>query len=761
MVMISVWLIVGFIVGALTVIAVEGVVILYVIRRLSHSTKSSKLGVHTSPPNPLDSSLSLPSGVVWVLEPERHPKFPVQTEQTRKREIIEVSPVRKLAKVKDHMLILAEADGSLTKVMLRGCKVVAVSATSLPTRKWYAMEEQNRMKNKRTDEKTSCEKESWCKALRIASLDDKEKLLWFPKISEDFRGYLKSLSVGYPFLIKPLVGYQGWPLDKANRLDDPPSKVRQIWRKLSRKTSLVTLDEKRVADKSHGFQDLYSAPSITRAANLGKMRNEFEEDSPSVSSTASTHSGNSTHGSDNSDADTAEKFIVDEGTLCWNLLVSRLFFDAKSNVDIKAGLKARIQRSLSNMRLPNYIGEVTCTDVDPGNLPPYIHGMRAIPSDMNDVWAMEMDIEYSGGVVLYIEARLEVPELDSHSGLADHNTESSSVGQATTDLLDDLKPLQEEEDLKLYDGNNDSSEQKDAEDRKHELLRSSRTGVSTASSGSRWKSILNSVAKHVSQVPLTLAIRVVTLKGTIQLHMKPPPSDQLWFGFTCMPDIQFQLESSVKDHKVTNGRVASFLINRFKASIRDTLVLPNCESVCIPWMLAEKDDWIPCNAAPLMWLNREAQSEINSSEGSRNKRMEDRDLESKLGKQKKNDPLKRSIDAENGQVVPSAAFRRSSSDNNVPSQDLKEPLLQNEESRDMVIHRKQENSECPSPSRYVSLREERNSLEDDDTKSKRPVGKKARMFDLGKKMGEKFEEKRRHIEEKSRHIVEKMRGPGS
>lgn len=196
-----------------------------------------------------------------------------------------------------------------------------------------------------------------------------------------------------------------------------------------------------------------------------------------------------------------------------------------------------------------------------------------------------------------------------------------------------------------------------------------------------------------------------------------------------------------------------------QASIRETLVLPNCESVCIPWMLAEKDDWVPCNSAPLMWLNREASSDTSSNEVPRDKRTEDRDLESKQGKQKKVDSVKQPINEENDQAVLSTAVRRSSSESSVPSQDLKTPLLQNEESRDLVLHRKQENPECQSPSRYVSLREERNNLEDDDTKSKKPVGRKARMFDLGKKMGEKLEEKRRHIEEKSRNIVEKMRGP--
>lgn len=190
-----------------------------------------------------------------------------------------------------------------------------------------------------------------------------------------------------------------------------------------------------------------------------------------------------------------------------------------------------------------------------------------------------------------------------------------------------------------------------------------------------------------------------------------------------------------------------------QSSIRDTLVLPNCESVCVSWMLAEKDDWVPRNAAPLMWLNREAPPDTPNNELPRDKSMED--------KKKKLDSVKEPVYEDSGQIVPSTAIHRSSSDNGVSSKDLKTPLLQNEETLDLVLHKKQENSESqlPSTSRYVSLSEERSNVEDDDARSKKPVGRKARMFDLGKKMGEKLEEKRRHIEEKSRFIVEKMRGP--
>lgn len=68
-------------------------------------------------------------------------------------------------------------------------------------------------------------------------------------------------------------------------------------------------------------------------------------------------------------------------------------------------------------------------------------------------------------------------------------------------------------------------------------------------------------------MPLTLAIKVASLKGTLRLHIKPPPSDRLWFGFTSMPDIDFNLESSVGERKINNGRIALLLISRFKVRL--------------------------------------------------------------------------------------------------------------------------------------------------------------------------------------------------
>lgn len=97
------------------------------------------------------------------------------------------------------------------------------------------------------------------------------------------------------------------------------------------------------------------------------------------------------------------------------------------------------------MRIPSYIGEVTCTAVDPGTLPPRILAMRVLPSDMNEVWSLEIDVEYLGGMVLDIETRLELRELETEG--EETQFSGNSDREVDTDLLEGFEYLGEQ--LKL------------------------------------------------------------------------------------------------------------------------------------------------------------------------------------------------------------------------------------------------------------------------------------------------------------------------
>ncbi|XP_016175559.1 uncharacterized protein LOC107618123 isoform X3 [Arachis ipaensis] len=728
MVWVSALILVGFILGVAAVLAAQALALFFILKRLRFKADrdQSRIAASQPPPAELDPLQSLDfvskkQGVLWVLESEEVSRSWLDRpskEQKRKRELLEVSPIKMYGQIKGQSLLLREPDGLQRTIELKGCTVQAVSASSFSSRKWA----------KRFPIKLES---------KGSAIYDGSKTLYI---------YLET----------------SWEKEP----DSASSKVRQLLKKFSKRTSRVGLehksssalllghDEKKYSEKLRAGQDAVLATGLMKNAPTGKHKSSLVVD----------------------DADAEEKFGIDEGTLCWNLLISRLFFDVKGNTELKKSIQSRIQRSLSNMRTPSYIGEVICTDINTGNVPPCIARMRVLPMELSEVWAFEVDIEYSGGVVVEIETRLEVGELETE----DSNPEVSDGGAVPSDLLEGFEDLGKQ--LNLEERKNDLQEEKEDDDDWNTDVSKSFKKILSSSTGSRWKSILKSLAKQVSQVPLSLAIKVESLRGTLRLHVKPPPSDQLWYGFTSMPDIDFSLESSVGERKIASGHIASYLINRIKAGIWETLVLPNCESICIPWMLAEKNDWVPRTVAPFIWINQEfAVDSSNDSNNQPSGGVKANACTSSTGSDLKQQrpkipkPSKEPTSKSSYSALPQSSSSQPSLESSRKLEELTTPLLENDkaqETRDLEPfgtpsqkdedqtseHRMEDNSQIISVDRSLVAEKRNHSIEQDEG-TPRKMGRRERMFDLRKKMGEKFEEKRRHLEEKSRHIVEKMRGP--
>ncbi|OIW07218.1 hypothetical protein TanjilG_02538 [Lupinus angustifolius] len=758
-------------------------------------------------PTELDPNQSLnftfkKQGVLWVLESEKVSKILLDKpprEQKRKKELLEVSPIKMYGQIKDQSLILREPDGSHIAIELKGCTVQAVSASSLSSRKWankfpIKVESKTSVLYKGSETlyiylETSWEKEAWCKALHLVSCDQQEKIKWFIQLHEEFHSYLTSLNSVYHSIIKPSVGIESnlEAIERANKPDGTSAKVRQFLKKISKRTSRVSFEnistwtslsgneEKIKTDKLRPFKDAVLATGYIKTASTAKQLKSSLVDDPPPLSSKSSQSGSQNHHSIISGAD--EKFGIDEGTLCWNLLISRLFFDVKGNAQLKKSTLAKIQRTLSNMRTPSYIGEVICTDIDTGNVPPCITGMRVLPMEMSEVWALEIDIEYCGGLLLEIETRIGVRELELHRGTEDSNPEPSNFGSVPSYILEGVEYLGKQ--LNLFERTNDLQEHKEGSDWNSVLYIDVKSTASSSTHGSRLKSIFNSVAKQVSQVPLSLAIRVASLRGTLRLHIKPPPSDQLWYGFTSMPDIDFNLESLVGEHKITNGHFALLLVNRLKAAIQETLVLPNCESICVPWMLAEKDDWVPWNVAPFVWIDQESGNKTSTSIDTSNQPSSGVEASASTSSNGPENEQKNATSAETSQEP----GRKSSDSLPLPSssssgsltlesssclEELATPLLDNDRPQETIDLMESRTPSLQSDKGYetteqkmegnLEFQKQNHSIKQEDGMP-RKMGRKERMLDLRKKMSEKLEEKRRHIEEKSRHIVEKMRGP--
>lgn len=205
-------------------------------------------------------------------------------------------------------------------------------------------------------------------------------------------------------------------------------------------------------------------------------------------------------------------------------------------------------------------------------------------------------------------------------------------------------------------------------------------------------------------------------------------------------------------------------------------------------MLAEKDDWVPRTVAPFIWVNQEFRNETStstytnnqpsggvktsgasiSSNDSEHKQQNSTSAESSQeATRKSSDSLALSLNSSDSVTSESnRSFEEldaPSLENDKPQKtiDLKEfktSSLQNDKPLETDEQNMESNSEFQSEHKSAVMERRNHSVEREDGLPKK-MGRRERMLDLGKKMSEKLEEKRRHIEEKSRHIVEKMRGP--
>lgn len=166
----------------------------------------------------------------------------------------------------------------------------------------------------------------------------------------EFQYYLASLNAGYPSFMKPSAGPNAELTDRSVKLDNS-SRVRQFLKKLAKKASKSGNDyktsgpsiseERKLSSKSHSLQDTIMPNGSAKLVTLGKLPNISSDDT----STASPVITSTEQGTGLSEADSKESKdqYIDEGTLCLNMVISRLFFDAKNNHQLKSSLHNGIQ----------------------------------------------------------------------------------------------------------------------------------------------------------------------------------------------------------------------------------------------------------------------------------------------------------------------------------------------------------------------------------------------------------------------------------
>lgn len=109
------------------------------------------------------------------------------------------------------------------------------------------------------------------------------------------------------------------------------------------------------------------------------------------------------------------------------------------------------------MRFPSFLGRVECSGLDIGDLPPYIHNVKVVSKDMNEVLTAEIDTEYSGGITF----AFEVGQLGCRGSSMDSNLELESGSEMA--LLHSEGLQNNGEQMSVLDSSGDGEEREEKE----------------------------------------------------------------------------------------------------------------------------------------------------------------------------------------------------------------------------------------------------------------------------------------------------------
>ncbi|WOO77312.1 putative PH domain-containing protein [Vanrija pseudolonga] len=80
-------------------------------------------------------------------------------------------------------------------------------------------------------------------------------------------------------------------------------------------------------------------------------------------------------------------------------------------------------------------------------------------------------------------------------------------------------------------------------------------------------------------VKLKCSARIKTLKGDVEVKIKPPPSDRVWWGFVTMPETDMVLEPILLARTLTWKRISDLLEKQLREGMAEAVVLPNMDDI--------------------------------------------------------------------------------------------------------------------------------------------------------------------------------------
>ncbi|EFN83391.1 testis-expressed protein 2 isoform X2 [Harpegnathos saltator] len=275
-----------------------------------------------------------------------------------------------------------------------------------------------------------------------------------------------------------------------------------------------------------------------------------------------------------------------EQDVLWaNCLLGRLLFDMHSCPDAINLIQDKIQRKLSNIKLPYFMESLLVSEMVIGQDAPMIHNVTKPTLDERGLW-LDLNITYKGYLTMTVETKLNLMKLTRANSVSGDVLGEKSVPTRSpmfdSDVEDSPETSTEDEDV-----GNIASCDKDGT-------------PATQSSGKKFLSMVdkltaNKYFRHatelsyirramegVSNTEIRLMVSVSGIEGCLSVNIPPPPSDRLWYGFKTVPKIALTVQPALGERAVNIMYVTKWIKTKLLREFEKLVVLPNMDDLVLP-----------------------------------------------------------------------------------------------------------------------------------------------------------------------------------
>ncbi|XP_011496764.1 PREDICTED: testis-expressed sequence 2 protein [Ceratosolen solmsi marchali] len=289
--------------------------------------------------------------------------------------------------------------------------------------------------------------------------------------------------------------------------------------------------------------------------------------------------------------DEATNGSSDNNVNLWiNALLARILFDMHKSSDTINVIQDKIQRKLSNIKLPYFMESLLVSELVIGQGAPIINNTTKPFVDERGLW-FDLDIVYEGSLTMTIETKLNLMKLKRTSLISSNSNDIIGADR----MQSTRSPM--------FDSDMEDSPETSTEDEDGVSLAtttSSRENTPNQSSGWKFLNMVDKLASNkyfqhatelsyikramegVSNTEIRLMVSISSIEGRLLVNIPPSPSDRLWYGFKPIPKICLTAKPAVGERAVNIVYVTKWIETKLLREFEKVVVIPNMDDLIIP-----------------------------------------------------------------------------------------------------------------------------------------------------------------------------------